>query len=121
MPRVFLTCGDAALCETLRSSFQAQGFVVCGEATNGIKAIKRAMELLPDLVILEKELSPLDGFEVAEALKLILPNIPLFLVAEQHDVKAEKEALSHGIDAVFEKDHDFSSLVFNARAVCGLE
>ena len=60
-------------------------------------------------------------FEVAEALKLILPEVPLFLVAEHHDLETEKEALSHGIDAVFEKDHDFSSLVKNARAVCGLE
>src|ERR1700693_2251809 len=121
MPRVLLTCGDAALCETLRRSFQAQGFVVCGEATIGIQAIKKAMELLPNLVILEKELSPLDGFEIAEALKLILPDVPLFLVAEEHDVEVEKEALSHGIDAVFDKDHDFTSLIMNARAVCGLE
>lgn len=120
MPRVLLTCGDVNLCEGLRSSFEAQGFVVCGEATNGIKAIKKAMELLPDLVILEKELSSVDGFEVAEALRLILPDVPLFLVAEQHDVEAEKEALSHGIDAVFEKDYDFTSLVMNARAACGL-
>jgi DNA-binding NarL/FixJ family response regulator len=121
MPRVFLTCGDAVLCETLRSSFQAQGFVVCGEARNGVKGIKKVMELVPDLVILEKGLFPLDGFEVAEALKLILPEVPLFLVAEHHDLETEKEALSHGIDAVFEKDHDFTSLVRNARAVCGLE
>jgi DNA-binding NarL/FixJ family response regulator len=51
---------------------------VCGEATNGIKGIKEVMELLPDLVILEKGLSPLDGFEVAEALKLILPDVHFF-------------------------------------------
>lgn len=122
MPRVFLSCGNAALCELLRNSFQVQDdFVLCGEADNGIEAIKKTMELTPDLVVVEKEMSPLDGFEVAEAIKLIMPEVPVFLVSEQPTVETEKEALSRGIDAVFEKDHDFTSLVMNARAVCGLE
>lgn len=95
--------------------------MVCGEATNSVEAIKRTMELLPDLVVLEMEMSPLDGFEVAEALKTIMPEIPVFIVAQEHSVEVEKEALSRGADAVFEKDHDFTALVMNARAVCGLE
>ena len=99
MPRVFLTVRDVAFCETLRNSFQSQGdFVVCGEAKTRVEAIKEAMELLPDLVILEMEMSPLDGFEIAEALKLIMPDVPLFLLAERNGVESEKEALSHGID-----------------------
>jgi DNA-binding NarL/FixJ family response regulator len=121
MPRVFLTCRDPILCEALRNSLQAQGdLVICGEAKSGVEAIKNAMELLPDLVILEKELSPLDGLEVAEALRLIMPDVPVFLVAEENGVEVEKEALACGIDAVFEKDYDFTSLVMNARAACGL-
>jgi ribokinase len=36
-----LSCGDAAFCEVLRQSFQAEGnFIVCGEATNSVEAIK---------------------------------------------------------------------------------
>jgi hypothetical protein len=50
-----------------------------------------------------------------------MPEVPVFLVTEQPTVEAEKEALSRGIDAVFEKDHDFTSLVMNARVVCGVE
>jgi CheY-like chemotaxis protein len=34
----------------------------------------------PDLVIVEMKLSPLDGLEVAEALKLIMPNLSVFLL-----------------------------------------
>jgi len=122
LPRVFLTCGDAAFCGTLRNCFEAESdFVVCGETKNGVEAIKKAMELLPDLVVLETQILPMDGFEVAETLKLIMPEIPLFLVMEQHCLETEKEALSRGIDAVFAKEDDLTSLLMNARAICGLE
>jgi CheY-like chemotaxis protein len=122
MPRVFLSCGDAAFCDVLRSSFQSESdFVVCGETTSGVEAIKKTIELLPDLVVLEMEMSPLDGFEAAEAIKLVMPEVPVFLIAGQHNVEVEKEAFSRGIDAVFEKGRDFTSLLMNARAVCGLD
>lgn len=122
MPRVFLSCSDSAFCRALRNSFQAENaFVVCGETKDCVKAIRKAVELVPDLVIVETEMRPKDGLQIAEAIKVILPETPLFLVTEQPSVLAEKEALSRGIDAVFEKNHDFSSLIRNARAVCGLE
>ena len=123
MSRVLLASGDAAFRRTLRNALSADGaFDVCGETKNRIEAIERAKELLPDLVILEMELPPMEDFRAAMALKLNMPKVPVFLVTEQHSsMEVEKAALSHGIDAVFEKGHDFTSLVMNARAVCGLE
>jgi hypothetical protein len=61
---------------------------------------------------------PQCGLETAEKLKLILPRVPLFLVTPEHTMAGEKEALHRGTDA---GDDDFSSLVMNARAMCGLE
>src|SRR5439155_16528526 len=77
--------------------------------------IKAAMELLPDHVILEMALPPLDGFEAAEALKLIMPALPVFLMTERYCLRIEKHALSIGVDGVFEKTHDLKALVLNAR------
>ena len=36
-------------------------------------------------------------------------------------MEAEREVLEYGVDAAFKKDDDFTSLVLNARAMCGLE
>jgi len=122
MPRVFLTCGDTALFETLRNSFLADGsFEICVEQKNGIEAILEAINLFPDLVILGMVMPPMGVFGVAEALKLSMPEVPVFLVTELRGMEAEKKALSHGINAVFERGDDVNSLVMNARAVCGLE
>jgi len=122
MPRVFLTCGDTALFETLRNSFLAEGnFEICVEHQSGIEAILEAINLFPDLVILGMVMPPMGVFRVAEALKLSMPEVPVFLVTELRGMEAEKKALSHGINAVFERGDDVNSLVMNARAVCGLE
>jgi CheY-like chemotaxis protein len=121
MPRVFLTCGDATLFETLQKLFLAEGqFEICVEQKNGIEAILEAIELFPDLIVLGMDVPPIDDFEIAEAFKLILPNVQVFLVTELRGMEVEKKALSRGIDAVFERDDDLKSLVMNARAVCGL-
>jgi len=122
MPRVFLTCGDTALFETLRNSFLAEGnFEICVEHQSGIEALLEAINLFPDLVILGMVMPPMGVFGVAEALKLSMPEVPVFLVTELRGMEAEKKALSHGINAVFERGDDVNSLVMNARAVCGLE
>jgi DNA-binding NarL/FixJ family response regulator len=121
MPRVFLTCGDATLFETLRKLFLAEGqFEICVEQRNGIEAILEAIDLYPDLIILGMDAPPIDDFEIAEALKLILPDVQVFLATELRGMEVEKEALSRGIDAVFERDDDLKSLAMNARDVCGL-
>ncbi|MGA2809906.1 MAG: response regulator [Candidatus Acidiferrum sp.] len=124
MPRVFLASGDQTFCEVLRDFFQSEDeFLVCGEARDGIEAVKMAIELAPDLVVLEQETPPMDIFQTARVIKTALPEIPVFLVTEPSDMDAEKKALSSGVEAVFEKtEDDLSSLLLkNARAICGLE
>jgi DNA-binding NarL/FixJ family response regulator len=121
MPRVFLSCHDAGYCKELQKSFQSEmGFEVCGAEENRVKAINDAGNLQPDLIILEMESSARNDFHVADAIKLMLPRVALFLVTDQHNLESEKEALSHGADAVFEKETDLTPLLLNARAAVGL-
>jgi DNA-binding NarL/FixJ family response regulator len=120
--RIFLTCNDAGFCEELRRSLHSEpDFIVCGETKNDMGALKEAMKTLPHLVVMEMEALPGDGLRIAEALKRIMPEVPLFLVTSRNDADAEKEALSRGIDAVFDKESDFAAIMTNARAICGLD
>jgi len=122
VPLVFVTCGDSDLSETLRRSFTGQDdFNVYIEIRTGLDVVGKALELAPDLVIFVIALPRVSDFQFFDIFKLNMPTVPVFLVSDKHSMEAEKEALSHGIDAVFEKDQEFSSLVMNARSVCGLE
>ena len=48
-----------------RRLLEAEGFNVVGEAADGREGIAAALELKPDLVLLDVQLPDLDGFEVA--------------------------------------------------------
>ncbi len=48
-----------------RRLLEAEGFNVVGEAADGHDAITAALELKPDLILLDVQLPDLDGFEVA--------------------------------------------------------
>jgi len=116
MSRVFLTCHDPAFSQKLRVSFEVElGFEVCGDETDEVEAIRKATTLDPDLVVLEIDSSGGNSMLIAEAIKLTLPEVPLFLVTAQNSMQAEKDALNLGVDAVFEKE-DYASLLLNARA-----
>jgi len=103
--RVFLVSGDETFCELLRDFFQSgDEFLVSGEARDGIDAVKMAIELAPDLIVLEQEIPPMDIIlQTAKAIKTALPEIPVFLVMDLSDIGAEKKALSTGVEAIFEK------------------
>lgn len=119
--RVFIAYGGNSLIRRLRDAFGGEcDFEVCGEATHGAEAVGEAIELHPDLVILELGSSPQEEFEAVKALKRAKPHLPIFLVTERHAMQDEKEALSSGIAAVFEKDCDCKLIIMNARVACGL-
>jgi DNA-binding NarL/FixJ family response regulator len=120
-PRVFIACRDISLIRRLHDAFGREDrFEVCGEAIYGAEPFGEAIRLHPDLVILELESSPREGFQAAKALKEARPDLPIFLITNQYGVQEEKEALSSGIEAVFEMDFDCKSIMMNAYAVCGL-
>lgn len=51
-----------------RALLEAEGFVVVGEAENGVEALRVAKEVRPDVVLLDVQLPDFDGFEVASRL-----------------------------------------------------
>ena len=62
---------------------QAEGFEVVGEAEDGSSALARAAELQPELVLLDIQLPDLDGFEVAERLLALNPELAIVLVSSR--------------------------------------
>ena len=114
--RIFLVCGKATL-DTIRNSLCGEGVLVaCGEGTPAIQSIPRMVDAQPDLVIIELEGFSLDELEIVGALKLCMPEVPLFVVAEYCSLQSEKRAILYGIDALFETKQDLNSLVLNVRA-----
>jgi two-component system nitrate/nitrite response regulator NarL len=64
---------------------------VCGEAINGQDAIEKAMELKPDLIILDITMPVLDGFGAAKAIRSRSPEVPI-LFYSMNDGRALMES-----------------------------
>jgi DNA-binding NarL/FixJ family response regulator len=78
------------------------GWEVCGDAVNGREAVGKAIELKPDLIVLDFAMPEWNGLKAAEEISKVLPSVKIVL----HTIYASAvglEAKKHGICRVVEK------------------
>ena len=78
-------------------------FAVCGEAPDGLEAIKKAEELKPDLVLLDLSMPGMNGIETAMVLRRLLPKVHIVLFSNYTDQLGTTLASAVGIDLVLSK------------------
>ena len=54
-------------------------FTICGEASDGAEGIQKALELKPDLIIMDLAMPQMTGAEAAMVLRNALPAVPIVL------------------------------------------
>jgi len=87
MPRTVLIVDDhEPFRRRARALLEAEGFEVVGEAEDGASALRAAAELMPQLVLLDVQLPDIDGFEVAERLR-VLEKRPAVVLTSSRDGK----------------------------------
>lgn len=69
------------LCSVLESRSE---WVVCGQATDGPDAVEKAIQLKPDLILVDVSMPGLNGFEVARCVHDQMPDCGILVVTE-HD------------------------------------
>lgn len=79
----------------LKEMLEGAGYIVCGEANNGKKAVELADKLSPDLAILDVKMPGLDGFEVAKILQS--RNIPVLFLTAYNQVNFINRAEKVGV------------------------
>jgi DNA-binding NarL/FixJ family response regulator len=122
MRSVLIVDDDHAFRTVLRTLFdEGSGFDNCVEAANASEAFDKAKQLSPNLVVVNFSIPEMNGFQFVRRLKTRQPELPIFILSADYNVDIEKEALAFGITAVFSKLDDLTTLIANARVVCGLE
>src|SRR5260221_5597160 len=107
MPSVLIVDDSAEVRDIVRMFLEAgsekTGFTVCGEATNGLDAIKQAEVLKPDLVLMDLRMPVMNGFETATVLRRVLPKTRIVLFSNYTHELGSTLALAVGIDLIMPK------------------
>jgi DNA-binding NarL/FixJ family response regulator len=85
-------------------------FRVCGEASNGVEAIRRANELRPDLVLMDLAMPQMNGLEAAKVLRNTMPTVPVVLLTLHADLIGPRYSVL-GVTSVLSKDDGLAPLL----------
>jgi DNA-binding NarL/FixJ family response regulator len=80
-----------------------EGWQVCAEVANGLDAITKAVDLKPDLVILDLAMPLMDGLHAARQISAVLPSVPILMHTMHNSSELELEAKKAGVRKVVNK------------------
>jgi len=85
--RILIADDGEEVRQVLRAMFEARtDYEICGEAANGAEAVSKALELKPDLILLDVAMPMLNGVEVASVLAGSMPDLPIVLYTMYSDM-----------------------------------
>ena len=70
------------------------GWEICGDAVDGKEAVARAIELRPDVIVLDLVMPRMDGLSAAQAITKVLPSVPMVLNTLYGTAEGEREPTS---------------------------
>ena len=76
---------------------------VCAEAADGLDAVQKAIELKPDLVIIDLQMPFLDGLSASMRIADFLPKVPILMNTIHNSEHIDLEARKAGVRKVIPK------------------
>ncbi|WP_218079603.1 response regulator transcription factor [Anthocerotibacter panamensis] len=118
MPRILIIDDDPSILELVSVNLDMAGYEVC-RAGDGIKGQAMAMQLLPDLVILDLILPSVDGFTVCQRLRRNerTADIPVLMLTALSSIKDKVEGFNAGADDYLTKPFEIEELLARVRAL----
>jgi DNA-binding NarL/FixJ family response regulator len=92
---------------------------IIDEACNGLEAVQKAVELGPDLVLLDLGMPILDGIAAAKRIRQACPRCKLIFLSQNSDTEVRGAALSVGAEAYVLKTDAARELLPAIQAAMG--
>ena len=110
--KILIADDHKMFCECLRRMLDEQpAMEVIGEADNGRDAVQLALELAPDLVIMDISMPDLNGIEAVSQILKKKPNIKVICLSMHDDEKYVSMMLKAGAKGYILKDCPFDEMV----------
>jgi DNA-binding NarL/FixJ family response regulator len=107
--RILVVDDNAAARTAIRSLLDLNSFQVCGEAKDGKEAVRKVVELRPDIVLLDINMPGMNGVRTASKIRKIHPAKIVFLTI--HKIPGTVQAARTWSDAFVSKSAAATELV----------
>lgn len=115
--RILLADDHQILREGIRRGFEAAGHEIVGEAANGAEAVEMALELHPEIVLMDLSMPVMDGVTATEKITEQLPDTQVVVLTMHDDVNRTRQALDAGANGYLSKGSSFSEVLATVEAV----
>ncbi|MEW6476336.1 MAG: response regulator transcription factor [Actinomycetota bacterium] len=116
-PTLLLVDDHKLLRQGLRRAVEEAGFDVVGEAGDGEEAVRLAVELRPDLVLMDVTMPVLDGIEATRRLRHSAPEARVVILTMHGEEETISQALRAGAVAYLLKDCSTDQVAETLHAV----
>jgi DNA-binding NarL/FixJ family response regulator len=94
-----------------------EGWEVVGEASDGMEAVEKAGQLLPDVMVLDVTMPRMNGLEACRAIRRSLPKLEILFVTQHDSPQMMREALDAGARGYVVKSNAARDLLEAVEAV----
>ena len=113
--RIVLADDHTVLRDSIRRSFEAAGEQVVGEAANGEEALELAIDLRPDVVVMDLTMPVVDGIAATRRISEEVPEAKVVVLTMHDDVDATRRALEAGAVGFLSKGSSFAAVLDTVR------
>jgi DNA-binding NarL/FixJ family response regulator len=109
--RILLVDDNPSVRRYLRAILEQQNsWRVCGEARSGAEALKKVLEVSPDLVLLDYQMPDLNGVDIAKQIAQLCPKVCILMVTLHLSRQLLEQARTAGVRGACAKQ-DIGSVV----------
>lgn len=91
---------------------------VVGEATNGREAVERAVQLSPDIIIMDISMPVMDGLEATRRIRRNDPDVKVVILTQHNNPQHTMASVRAGADGLIPKEAVSTDLITAIHTVC---
>jgi len=120
-PFILIVDDEADVRDVVREGLEIKGFKTCS-AANGTEARKAALEIQPEVIIMDVLLGRENGIEICHDIKKSLPRFtPVILVTGQDDLREKIAGTNHSADDLLTKPFQMEELYTRVNSMMRLK
>lgn len=120
MIKILLIDDEVMIRTGIRTSidWESYGMEIAGEASNGQEGLEKAIELEPDIILIDVRMPVMDGLEFTKIIRQRIPEVKIVIISGYDDFKYAREAMHLGVSEYLLKPVGAEELISIMQKQC---